>query len=50
MNSGKRLTKSELLDLANFFYSRYEQKKKRLNKSAMKAIIKVDTIRDKLNQ
>jgi hypothetical protein len=38
-----KLTKRELLELANFLYSRYEHKKKDLNNTLNRATISSDT-------
>lgn len=45
----KKATKTELLELANFLYSRYEHKKKTLNKPAQREIINMDTNHDTPN-
>jgi len=46
----KKLTRIELLELANFLYSRYEAKKKLLKNIDERPIIKMDTNHVKFNK
>lgn len=45
----KKASKTELLELANFLYSRYEHKQKQLNNTPVGEIINMDTNRDNLS-
>jgi hypothetical protein len=46
----KKLTKRELLELADFFYSRYQQNKKSLKKGSGQTILKNGTNHHKQNK
>jgi hypothetical protein len=46
----KKLTKQDFIELANYLYERYEHKRKVLNKTPVKEIIKEDTNRENRNK